>query len=189
MTDSDKDFILDQIQKIIAIPEVDFVENYAKFGSRAQNMRNIRISIPQRFAKMMVDLAERDCNKRVFEQICTSIESWLTCDQINSTRLISALTKEFTNVTSESHQNAITDKVFIPYLLTVSRQISKELVQASKTNIDTRSNELQVYKRLVYTLNKRDPKVATAILNSINSQIEEDPDILDVMLPAADLLV
>ena len=140
---------------------------------------------------MLVDLAERDCNKRVFEQVCTGIEQWLTCDQINSTRLVSALTKEITNVKSESHQYAIIDKIFIPYLLTTSRQITKELAQASKTNIDTRSKELQVYKRLVYTLNKRDPKVANAILNSINSQMEEDEDpaILDVMLPAADLLV
>lgn len=121
--------------------------------------------------------------------MCLGINSWLTPHQINSTRVISALTKEFGQIKSDLHQTSIVDNVFVPYLLTTSRQISKELGQASKTNIDTRLAELLVYRRLVYTLNKRDQDLPAKILNSINSQIEDDPDVLDVMLPAAELLV
>ena len=41
--------------------------------SKVQNERNIRVSIPSKIAKFLVDLAEREFNTELFAKICVVI--------------------------------------------------------------------------------------------------------------------
>lgn len=48
------------LHKLVELPVLQFVESYSKLRSKAMNERNIRVTIPSRLAKMLVDLAERE---------------------------------------------------------------------------------------------------------------------------------
>ena len=57
----EKEFgITEVVVKAIQLPVNDFVTDYVKFKSAVQNARNIRLTIPRRFARMLIDLAARN---------------------------------------------------------------------------------------------------------------------------------
>jgi hypothetical protein len=64
--------------------------------SKVQNERNIRVSIPTKLAKFLVDLAEREFNTELFTKICIVIAGVLQTDSVNSTRVIAAILKQKT---------------------------------------------------------------------------------------------
>lgn len=53
----EKQFALTEIAKVVKLPLTEFVTEYKKFKTAVQNTRNIRVTIPQKFAKMLIDLA------------------------------------------------------------------------------------------------------------------------------------
>ena len=46
MSEDDQEFCLAQIKKVVQLPVEDFVGFYQKMGSKAQNTRNIRVTVP-----------------------------------------------------------------------------------------------------------------------------------------------
>ena len=70
------------------LPLEDFITSYKKFRTKAQNERNIRSTIPLRFAKMLKDLAKRDVDPEMFGRICENCVKHLPESSRNSARVV-----------------------------------------------------------------------------------------------------
>ena len=60
-------------------------------NSAIQNTRNIRVQIPKRCARMLVDLATRNFDKDLFIKVCETIFKSLDLELHNSTRILKAI--------------------------------------------------------------------------------------------------
>ena len=77
LKEEEKEFGLKEIAKAIQLPLTDFVTQYTKFRSAVQNARNIRKTVPKRFASMLVDLAARDLDKVLYGRVCETFQNCL----------------------------------------------------------------------------------------------------------------
>jgi hypothetical protein len=95
VTELDYEFCIKEVlSKLIELPVSDYVQNFKKLKSKAQYDRNIRITIPEKLAKLLTDLAERDFNPVLFTRICEVVQTALPNELFNSSRIISALLKQ-----------------------------------------------------------------------------------------------
>lgn len=94
ITEADFDFCCKEVvNKLVELPVTDYIQNFIKLKSKAQNERNLRITIPDKIAKLLVDLADRDFNPSVFERICSVIQASLPNEHVNSSRIVCAVLK------------------------------------------------------------------------------------------------
>jgi hypothetical protein len=82
--------------------------------SKVQNERNIRVSIPSKIAKFLVDLAEREFNTELFTKICVVITGVLQTDSVNSTRVIAAILRQKT--LSKSYKTIVYQEIIDKYM-------------------------------------------------------------------------
>jgi len=94
ITEADFDFCCKEVvNKLVELPVTDYIQNFIKLKSKAQSERNLRITIPDKIAKLLVDLADRDFNPSVFERICAVIQASLPNEHVNSSRIVCAVLK------------------------------------------------------------------------------------------------
>mmetsp|Transcript_117 Transcript_117/g.172 ORF Transcript_117/g.172 Transcript_117/m.172 type:complete len:174 (+) Transcript_117:1417-1938(+) len=89
----EKEHALAEVAKVVQIPLSDFLAQYAKFKSRVQNARNIRLTIPKYMTKMLVDLSARSIDETLFGRVCDAIFAVLDRTERNSGRIFSSVLK------------------------------------------------------------------------------------------------
>ena len=95
----EKEFgVTEVVVKAIQLPVNDFVTDYVKFKSAVQNARNIRLTIPRRFARMLIDLAARNIDQTLFTRVCEIFMECLTHTERNSGRLFAYVLKNLMQI-------------------------------------------------------------------------------------------
>lgn len=176
----DKEFALNEITKVIQLPLNDYVTQFAKFKSRVQNARNIRITIPKYLTKMIVDLAVRDVDPALFDRICEAICSVLDHTERNSGRIFSAILKELDKVTNPVYRKALAEKILAQLLQSTAAELTTEIPDANKQTVGTIVKKCELFRRMLYTMNKNgaQTKLMLEALNKVDSLIMQTGTLL-----------
>lgn len=182
LKDEEREFGLTEVvAKAIQLPIDDFVTNYSKFSSAIQNARNIRMSIPRRFAKMLVDLASRDIDKVLFARVCEVFYKCLDHTQRNSGRLFAYVLKQLKEIRQPEYLELVCKTALAPLLVDLRSELTKEIPDANKQTVGAIVKKCSLLRRVLYTLNKH--KEASRWLTEKHGSVQ------DLMVPAGDLLL
>lgn len=152
----EKEFALREISKIVSLPIDDFVTQYDKCKSKAQEKRNIRSTIPKYLTKMLVDLTERSVDKALFERICETISAALLRTKRNSGRIFSSVIKELKKVKSNDYKKIIVENILAKIISTTATELTSEVPDANKQTVSGIVKKCSLYRRMLYTMNKHE---------------------------------
>ena len=127
---------------------------FAKFKSRVQNARNIRITIPKYLTKMIVDLAARDIDEALLNRVCEATFSVLGRTERNSGRVFASILKQLDKVTNLASRKIIVEQILAQLLQTTAAELATEIPDANKQTVGTIVKKCELYRRLLYTMNK-----------------------------------
>ena len=134
--DKDKQFALSEVvDKTIGMPLEDFVKDYQKFRLEAQNNeRNIRVNVPRQFSKMLVNMAQREVDKVLFERVCEAFVRCMSHTERNSSRLFSQVLKDVNQFEGEYKQ--IVAKTALGSIISqLSKELTSEIPDANKNTV------------------------------------------------------
>ena len=143
----------------------DFVTQYTKFRSAVQNARNIRKTVPKRFASILVDLAKRDLDKVLYERICDTFFSCLVNTERTSARLYAKVLKNLLKITNPDYMAIVCNKILAPVLVQIGAELQEEIPNANKQTVETIVKKCAFVRRILYTLNKNKTEAGELVSN------------------------
>jgi hypothetical protein len=105
---------------------------------------------------MLVDLAERDINKEIFNSICDYISESLVSqiDSYNSIRLLTALLRNPKLTDNQYFKGAVLPQTIYNYFKALDTKINEELTDLGRKNIDSFTKLVNNMMKLLYRINK-----------------------------------
>ena len=97
-----------------------------------QNARNIRVTIPKRFAKMLIDLAARNIDHSVFTRVCETFMACLDHTARNSGRMFAYVLKQLKEITSPEYRAIVCKTALAPLITAIGTELTKEIPDANK---------------------------------------------------------
>ena len=94
-------------------------------------MRNIRVTIPKRLAKMVTDLAERDLDMTLFTRVCEQIANCMEHTQRNSARIFSYILKQLSTMKAD-YKKVVSKTILAGLIRSVGQELTKEIPDANK---------------------------------------------------------
>ena len=165
LKEEEKEFGLKEIAKAIQLPLTDFVTQYTKFRSAVQNARNIRKTVPKRFASMLVDLAARDLDKVLYGRVCETFQTCLVNTERTSARLYAKVLKSLLKIKSQDYRAIVCAKTLAPVLVQIGAELQEEIPNANKQTVEMIVKKCAFARRLLYTLNKNKAEANELVSN------------------------
>ena len=123
-------------------------------SSKFQNIRNLRSTTSARFAKVLVDLSERNYDLNQFKMVCVTIQNALIPNLRNSMRFVSQILAQMNSMTPK-YQKIVLETIVVSTFNKQTDFITKNIDSLSKTNIVETVEMSVAHKRLSYTLLKK----------------------------------
>lgn len=144
---------------VIELPLVDFISKYEKLGSKVQNQRNIRSTIPERYCGLIKALCERGLDEKLLDGIIEIIFDALSdrMAEPNALRFAKAFVKQRSTDfgKSELYLKNVNEKINVKLVEKMFEQeLKTEIKAVGRKTLDATLTKCINFKKLVVCLAK-----------------------------------